>query len=172
MWEVGSSPGIVSSGQWPHAFLCWSSQCQGRWFRGPNNAESQPWGKFKSLGHSHRKVSFIPRGFNCVTRVEELSFPNGRIYKMKSTLVRDTEYSLMDSKCTQTDDVPARVIPLPCFQMWCFHTSFHCLDLHPGRLADPSVCVFLLCPIPSDWNSSVYKWEHLISEMLYIVLTI
>lgn len=126
----------------------------------------------KSLGHSHRKVTFIPRGFSCVTRVEELSFPNGRIYKMKSTLVRDTEYSLMDSKCTQTDDVPARVIPLPCFQMWCFHTSFHCLDLHPGRLADPSLCVFLLCPIPSDWNSSVYKWEHLISEMLYILLTI
>lgn len=60
----------------------------------------------------------------------------------------------------------------PCFQMWCFHTSFHCLDLHPGRIADPSLCVFLLSPIPSDWNSSVYKWEHLISEMLYIVLTI
>lgn len=114
MWEVGSSPGIVSSGQWPHAFLCWSSQCQGRWFRGPNNAESQPW-EAKSLGHSHRKVSFIPRGFSGVTRVEELSFPNGRIYKMKSTLVRDTEYSLMDSKCTQTDDVSARFIPIPLF---------------------------------------------------------
>lgn len=67
----------------------------------------------KSLGNSHRKVSFIPRGFSSVTRVEELSFPDGRVYKMKSTLVRDTEYSIMDSKCTQTDNVPARVIPTP-----------------------------------------------------------
>lgn len=67
----------------------------------------------KSLGNSHRKVSFIPRGFGSVTRVEELSFPDGHVYKMKSTLVRDTEYSIMDSKCTQTDNVPARVIPTP-----------------------------------------------------------
>lgn len=62
--------------------------------------------------------------------------------------------------------------PYPCFQMCCFHTSFNCPDLHPGRLADPSLCVFLLCPIPSDWNSSIYKWKHLISEMLYIVLAL
>lgn len=33
----------------------------------------------KSLGNSHRKVSFIPRGFSSVTRVEELSFPDGRV---------------------------------------------------------------------------------------------
>lgn len=33
----------------------------------------------KSLGNSHRKVSFIPRGFGSVTRVEELSFPDGRV---------------------------------------------------------------------------------------------
>lgn len=78
----------------------------------------------KSLGHSHRKVFFIPRGFSGVTRVEELSFPNGRIYKMKSTLVRDTEYSLMDSKCTQTDDVPARFIPIPLFPEVMFPHKF------------------------------------------------
>lgn len=91
----------------------------------------------KTLGHSHRKVSFIPRGFSCVARVEELSFPDGRTYKMNSTFVRDPGYTLVDSKYTQTDDVSTRV----------FHTPDSRCD---SSLHDPSLCPSSSLCVPSS----------------------
>lgn len=56
----------------------------------------------KRLGAPFRKVSWIPQGFLCVTRCEELTFEDGRHYSLKTTFVRDPEYTLKATKETQT----------------------------------------------------------------------
>jgi hypothetical protein len=56
----------------------------------------------KRLGAPSRKVSWIPQGFLCVTRCEELTFEDGRHYSLKTTFVRDPEYTLKATKETQT----------------------------------------------------------------------
>ena len=50
----------------------------------------------------NRTISWIPAGVGAITRVEELSFTDGRKYRLKTTLVPPPEYTLTRESSTQT----------------------------------------------------------------------
>lgn len=51
---------------------------------------------------SNRTVSWVPSGLCAISKVEELIFPDGRVYRLKSILVPDPEYTLTQEASTQT----------------------------------------------------------------------
>ena len=53
----------------------------------------------KSAG---RKVTWVPSGASSITKVEELVLPDGRIYRLKSILTPDPEYTLTAEASSQT----------------------------------------------------------------------
>jgi hypothetical protein len=53
----------------------------------------------KSAG---RKVSWVPSGVASITKVEELAFPNGRVYRLKSIFTPNPEYTLTAEVSSKT----------------------------------------------------------------------
>lgn len=51
---------------------------------------------------SGRTVSWVPSGAASITKVEELTFPDGRVYRLKSIFTPDPEYTLTAEACSQT----------------------------------------------------------------------
>ena len=59
-----------------------------------------------------RSVSWVPAGVGAITKVEEIRFPDGRVYKLKTTTIPDPEYSLSTESFTQKSSEPLLQIPI------------------------------------------------------------
>lgn len=59
-----------------------------------------------------RSVSWVPAGVGAITKVEEILFPDGRVYKLKTTMIPDPENSLSTESFTQKSPEPLLQIPI------------------------------------------------------------
>ena len=68
----------------------------------------------KNAAASSRKITWIPHGITCITICEELTFPDGRHYSLKTTLVKDP---VMLSRTPKKPKSFPSVHPKPVYQL-------------------------------------------------------
>lgn len=84
--------------------------------------------------HGGQKLSWLPLGFQAIERREELHFPDGRKYRLTSTICRNPHYTIKYDKSTQTDsskcDVVRQVSTIQTFTLGDKFTSISAIFHH------------------------------------------